>query len=233
MRTLVIASAASALAAIVTSQFWIDGTPIAAALTPVIVTLVSELLHRPTERIAQRFTTGGDALPRGAALAAPETDALPEAAGAGPPPRQEEHDPRPAREPPAQGLAGDEPEYRVYGTSPPRRIPWKPILVTATIAFIVGMAALTLPELIAGQALGSGDRKTTLFGGGSGDRQKEPPRKEQTEPEATNTVPDPAPAQPQQTAPETLQPPPDQTAPSAPPAPAPPPQSPVPQAPLP
>jgi hypothetical protein len=74
--TLVIASVASLTAAVVTSYFWSRGTPIAAAVTPVIVALVSEMLHRPATVISQRFTT--------------ETDALPEAAGAGPPPPRRE-----------------------------------------------------------------------------------------------------------------------------------------------
>ena len=52
LRTLVIASSASATAAVVTSQLWIAGTWIAAAATPVLVALISELLHRPTEKIA-------------------------------------------------------------------------------------------------------------------------------------------------------------------------------------
>ena len=63
MRTLVIASAASATAALVTSRLWIAGTWIAAALTPVLVTLVSEMLRRPTERIARGITVDRPALP--------------------------------------------------------------------------------------------------------------------------------------------------------------------------
>ena len=77
------------MAAIVTSQFWIAGTPIAAALTPVIVTLVSEMLNRPTEKLAERFTSEADALP--------DDRMLPEAAGAGSPPPEEAIDPHPAR----------------------------------------------------------------------------------------------------------------------------------------
>ena len=61
-RTLAIASAASASAAAVTSQLWIAGTWIAAAVTPLIVALVSELLHRPTERIARAITSDRPAL---------------------------------------------------------------------------------------------------------------------------------------------------------------------------
>lgn len=65
VRTLVIASAAALAAALLTSRFWTAGTPIAAALTPVIVAIVSELLHRPTEAIAKRVTTERTApLPR-------------------------------------------------------------------------------------------------------------------------------------------------------------------------
>ena len=59
-RTLTIASIASATAAIVVSQFWIAGTWMAAALTPVLVTVISELLHKPTTVIANRFTTERD-----------------------------------------------------------------------------------------------------------------------------------------------------------------------------
>ena len=71
IRTLVIASIASATAALVTSQFWAGGTPFAAAVTPVIVTLVSELLHRPTQAIARRVTVERTAILPEAGAAAP------------------------------------------------------------------------------------------------------------------------------------------------------------------
>ena len=80
-RTLTIASVASASAAAVTSQLWIAGTWVAAALTPVLVTLLSEALHRPTERIARAWTSDQPALgkrtprPR-AAVAPPHGDPL-------------------------------------------------------------------------------------------------------------------------------------------------------------
>ena len=54
LRTLTIASVASATAAVVTSLFWKGGTPIAAAVTPVIVAVVSEMLHRPATVIAAK-----------------------------------------------------------------------------------------------------------------------------------------------------------------------------------
>lgn len=244
IRTLLIASVSSAVAAIVTSYFWRRGTPIAAAATPVIVALVSELLHRPTERIAQRLTT--------------EVDALPEAAGAGPPPRQEERRPRPAREEPLAGprertrpLAprgrGDAPprrarpvdhptpEFRVYRSRPtsrPSGLPWKPILATAAIAFAIAAAVLTLPELIAGRSLGNDDRGTTFFGGAGTDEEKpspaepetvpaeaEPEQRERTEPQRTTPAPEPEQTTP--TAPQTTPSPapPERTTPSAPPEP--------------
>src|SRR3954464_14943164 len=49
LQTLVIAAAASAAAAVIVSHLWKDGTVIAAAMTPVIVTLVKEALARPME----------------------------------------------------------------------------------------------------------------------------------------------------------------------------------------
>ena len=52
-QTLIVASLASLTAAIVVSHFWRGGTPIAAAITPVIVALASELYRRPAERITQ------------------------------------------------------------------------------------------------------------------------------------------------------------------------------------
>ncbi len=118
MRTLVIASAASAAAALLTSQLWIAGTWIAAAMTPVIVALVSEMLHRPTERIAKSFTSDRAALPAAGGAgrpARPHADPLPDrvpeepGAGAG------------MALPPARG-AGSEAPVRVYrsGGAAPR-----------------------------------------------------------------------------------------------------------------
>lgn len=63
LRTLVIASVASAVAAIVVSRVWASGTPIAAAATPVLVTLLKEALDRPAGKIAERFTADTRALP--------------------------------------------------------------------------------------------------------------------------------------------------------------------------
>jgi len=226
VRTLAIASVASAVAALLTSLFWTRGTPFAAAVTPLIVALVSELLHRPAEVISQRFTA--------------ETDALPEAAGAGPPPPRQAQEGEPARDDAEtaveEGTAATAalrratreraaaarttqdggnggrphepatreipPGVRVYGSGK-RSLPWKPIALTAVLAFVIGAGILTLPELIAGQSLGGGDRGTTYFGGGSrADRdrdrgasdEKEPaPKPEQDREPAPPDRPDPDP----------------------------------------
>ncbi len=172
VRTLIIASIASAAAALITSQFWIRGTPIAAALTPIIVTLVSELLHRPTEKIAQRMTT--------------ETDALPEAAGAEPPPPSEETAPRPA----------PDTDFKVYraGSSRRKRIAWATVLTTGLLAFVIAAVVLTVPELIAGGSIGGRDRATTLVPskkkGNGGDAKSPPDQKTVTDEQTvTETVP--------------------------------------------
>jgi hypothetical protein len=183
LRTLAIASAASAAAAIVVSQFWIAGTPIAAALTPVIVTLVSEMLSRPTEAVARRLTTERTAL-------------MPEAMGAGPP--EEE----PVEPPPtvARDFEAEGGPVRVYRPQRRRRIHPKVIAVTAALAFAIAAAIITVPELIAGGSIGKRDGRTTLFGGSRGDRDRsedEPadqPAPSEAEPE--DDQPEEAPASP-------------------------------------
>jgi hypothetical protein len=224
LRTLVIASVASAMAAIVTSQFWIAGTPIAAAVTPVIVTLVSEILNRPTEKLAERFTSEADALP--------DDSVLPEAAGAGSPPPEEAIDPHPARAAedasrrsaprpsarPAPGGAGTRRKgamldpggapVKVYRQPSPagvrarESLPWRTILVTAALAFVIAAAVLTLPELIAGQSLGKGNGSTSILGNNRHRSSAQPEQK---------TTPAPVQTAPQTTGPTST---PEQTTPS-------------------
>src|SRR4051812_7633579 len=135
LRTLAIASLASATAAIITSQFWTGGTPIAAAVTPVIVALVSEMLHRPTEAIARRITSERTAILPADLL---QKERPPE----GPPP-----EPPPSDEP-----RREEPPVRVYGKQrlPRRRrkIAVGVVATTALLAFAIAAFALTVPELI-------------------------------------------------------------------------------------
>jgi hypothetical protein len=222
IRTLAIASASSAIAAIVTSRLWAAGTPIAAAMTPVLVTIVSEMLHRPTAKIVERFTV--------------ETDALPEAMGAGaPPPRVREQDPEPVpeqplRDLPAGGQSSGEPPngVRIYrsgaGTRP---LPWKLIAATAALAFLIGVVVLTVPRVIAGQSLlegsppgyGSASNEKDKSAPAEDDGRQAPAQPEQepatAAPESTTTTEEPDP----ETAPESIAPAPEKEPPADAPAP--------------
>jgi hypothetical protein len=162
LRTLVIASSASATAAVVTSQLWIAGTWIAAAATPVLVALISELLHRPTERIAERLTSDRPVLrpDRGQPGPAPDT--------AEPPPRP----PSSPRSSPASAAPESAP-VRVYRSGSPaprrRKIAVGAVLGTGALALLIAVVVLTVPELVAGGAIGHGKGNTTFF---SGDRNR-------------------------------------------------------------
>jgi hypothetical protein len=338
LRTLVIASAASAAAALLTSQVSTAGTWVAAAMTPVIVSLVSEMLNRPTERIAKSFTSdrrslaaaggagrpaspgvdplpdrapmepaagarearppvpgpgseapirvyrAGEAQPRRSALGESEqaVGARGRAAGgrsqqaggqqaggrdeggreaggreaglrqAGTPGkgaggRGPDAAPGPAAGARGQGIGGhpQQPGSRgaVLGapgvttgggrpTARRRKIAFGAVFGTAALAFVIAVAALTLPELVAGESVGNNDGRTTFFGGKkSNDRSKDQapqntteqqeqqpqeeeqqqqpttPEEETTppaeeEPPAEETVPEPAPA-PGEPLPET------------------------------
>ena len=244
MRTLVIASAASAAAALLTSQLWIAGTWIAAAMTPVIVSLVSEVLNRPTERIARSFTSdrGPLAAAGGAGRpAAPEADPLPdralrepaEGAGQARPPRNlgseapirvyraGEASPRsgrratrvaagggrggggrgigagaPDRGPGARGPVLGAPGMPPTGRGPStrrRKIAFGAVFGTAAIAFVIAVAALTLPELVAGGSVGKNDGRTTFFGG-----KKSNQSQEKQAPQNTTEEEQPAPEEEQQ-----------------------------------
>jgi hypothetical protein len=177
IRTLAIASTASAAAAVVTSQFWVHGTWIAAAMTPVIVAVVSEMLHRPTEAVARKLTTDRPAIEH----------PLP-----GPEPRRGEARPQVEPRP-----------VTVYGSGgPSRRRKFALGLVggTAALGFVIGGLALTVPELILGHSIGHRDRGSTLVPAKKKDKAKEQaPQEQQTTP--TQTQPQkttPTQTQPQQ-----------------------------------
>jgi hypothetical protein len=233
IRTLVIASIASAAAAVITSQFWIQGTWVAAALTPVIVTLVSELLNRPTEAIAQRVTSRG-------------MDVLPEAGAAAPPPRERERAPAErAPEPPERAPAdpGSEagpaaPPVRVYRAGAkgkslrPRtrrqKLAVGMVALTAVLAFAIAAVAITGAELVTGGSIGKGGRDTTFFGGKSKQTDKpteepQPAQPQSTQPEEgesgsgdQETQPQQAPSQTEEETPPESQPPPAPKTPEAP-----------------
>ena len=214
MRTLTIASAASATAAAVTSQLWIAGTWIAAALTPVLVTLISEALHRPTERVARAWT--GSERPAPGARRRPEPP-LPAAAGASPPAP-------PGADALPRGAAAEPGPVRVYrqpGSRPSRRrIALGVVVATGALAFVIGILALTTVDLVSGGSIGKGSGRTTLLGGGGSDRgdtstDERPAREERT------AQPDRSVEEPTTTAPAPAEPPEEQPSDTAP-APAPP-----------
>jgi uncharacterized membrane protein YvlD (DUF360 family) len=137
LRTLVIAAIASAAAAIVTSAFWKGGTVISAAITPVIVSIVKEIVERPRDvvRRASAFTTATE---RGAPGAIrPDVRARSDAPVA---------------------------PIRTYGRPARRRIHLKVALVTGLVAFLIAAVVLTVPELVFGGSVATKGH-TTLFGG--------------------------------------------------------------------
>jgi hypothetical protein len=197
MRTLVIASFASAAAAAVTSQLWIHGTWIAAAITPVLVALISEAMNRPTERIARAWTSDRPALGAGASRHADQ-----------PAPADE-----PLRTSQAAGQAGPVRVYRQPSDrSPRRRIALGVVAATAALAFVIAVAALTVGDLISGGSIGKGDGPSTFFN--PTNKKKDEPQQDakptQTTPGQTTTTQDkPAPdeqtpdEQPTETTPTT------------------------------
>ncbi len=155
VKTLLIAGAASAAAALVIPMLWRPGTVFAAAMTPVVVALVSELLRRPVETVSSvrvRRTARGTAI----------LD----------PPPEEPFDP--LAPPSAEELAVLPEE-----TAPPRAVhrrrpltarQWKLALATGLVAFAGVAAVVTASELVAGDAVSGGGTRTTFFGGSQSER---------------------------------------------------------------
>lgn len=167
LQTLLVASVASGAAALVTSQLWEDGKVLSAIFTPILVTLVSELLHRPVERISS-VTVRRPAVRVGASPTAAdgERDPVPgwaEGREPGTGAAREDLDGVPPAPPAGDGTALG--PRRVYSKRRPVR--WRRALAAGLAAFVIGAAVLTLPELLAGEAIGGGGR-TTLFSSGSG-----------------------------------------------------------------
>jgi hypothetical protein len=168
--TLLIAAIASAVAAIVVSQFWQGGTPIAAAITPVIVALVSEGLRRPMRSERMRSTTrrAVDPLRRTSSAPAARPEVREEELGyAVYGPGREARDPGQARSVVRFGGVLE----RVRTGLTPRRA--RIAVVTGLLAFVAAAAVLTLPELLFGGSVSGTNRDTTLFGGGGGDGERD------------------------------------------------------------
>jgi hypothetical protein len=214
-RTLTIASIASASAATVTSQLWIAGTWIAAALTPVLVALISEAMHRPTDRIARAWTSDREA--RSSRAISPTRSE----------PRAVTGTPGPVR----VYRAGDS------GRGAPtlltkRRIAIGTVAATGAIACVIGLLALTTVDLVSGGSVGKGSGRLTLVGGGgkAKNEQDDATRQQQQEQSPRQQESTPREQAPETTEPAPEEQPPSDTAPVPPPSQAPP-GEPVPEAP--
>ena len=123
----------------------------AAAATPVLVAFISELLHRPTEKIAERLTSDKPVLrpdPK-------QPEKPPDTAEVAPPTSPE----------PGSGL--EPAPVRVYRSGSPtprrRKIAVGAVLGTGALALLIAVVVLTVPELVAGGAVGGGKNSTTFF----------------------------------------------------------------------
>jgi hypothetical protein len=203
-RTLTIASVASATAAAVTSQLWIAGTWIAAALTPVMVALISEALHRPTERVARAWTTERE--PRGSTRSRAQTATRGEPAavtGSAGPVRMYRQTSR--------GVSQSERGRPVLSG---RRIPWRAVLLTAAAAFVIAIATITLVDLASSGAVNTTPlgRSTSAKSDNSSQKDSSGQDKQQQQTPEQSTTPEEAPPE---SAPEET--PPSETAPTTPP----------------
>jgi hypothetical protein len=182
IQTLVIASLSSLAAAILVHEVWKGGAILGAAITPVIVGIVSEALRRPVDRLSA-VREGGRRLPEE---------------------RREDV-------PPASRQRGDDP-FGLWEADRRRRSRGRTWLalgaVTGVIGFAIAAFVLTGTELALGGSVSS-PRKTTIFGGGSATTttvQTVTQTQSTTTPTVTQTQTVPAPVPettPQQTAPTT------------------------------
>jgi hypothetical protein len=160
LKTLIIAAAASATAAIVVPMFWEPGTVFAAAMTPIIVSIVSELLKHPTEKVStvtSRRTKAGTAV----------VPAMPP---------DEPFDPlAPAPADELQALPRTTTPRAVHGRRGLSGRQWRLALVTGLVAFVGAVAFVTASELLAGERVGSASNPTTFFGKERRDREPSTP----------------------------------------------------------
>lgn len=195
VRTLAIASAASLTAAIVVREVWGPGAIIGAAMTPVIVAVVSESLSRPTERITsiaserRTRTRVHQRTPSGTEIA--------------PPPELERPDPF--------GIWEDDKRRRLGGRG------LKVAVATGLAAFALVVVLLTSSELVFGGSV-TGGSKTTVFGGKKKSSKADHETRTSTSTTPTETAPQDTGTMPTTTtAPQTTPTTPAETVPTAPP----------------
>lgn len=208
LTTLVITAIASAAAAYTCSKLWAPGTLLSAAFTPVLVAVLKEVIKRPTEVVTRAVPVPGAVRGR-----SPRSDAPARAEQA----LDEEWTP----------VARSGAHARARGSSSSSSPRWRMAIITGLLGFVLCVAALTIPELVAGGSAAGGGRETTLFGGDSKHKSREstaptrtvtPPQQTVTAPPSTRTAPAPAtttPA-PATTTPAPATPTPAQPAPAAP-----------------
>ena len=184
VRTLVIASFSAAVAAVVVSRIWASGTPIAAAATPVVVTILKEMLDRPTAKIAEKVTVQSRALP--------DTEIRePAASHVG---RDVQHEEGPTRHlPPTEPMHpeadGDPADIRVYRRQPSggafSRVKPKVVALTAALAFLIAGVVLTAGQVAIGNPFGDDGNGAIILGGGKGSKKDKEKDQETTEPQQT------------------------------------------------
>jgi hypothetical protein len=216
--TLTIASASSLAAAVVVSKLWGGGTLIGAALTPVIVAVVSEGLRKPATVVATvrqtRTTPAYDPVAEGRrGLAEGDlSQARPVAPGEAPPRRVHRVGPT---VPAAAGAAG-----RTSGRS---RRPLMLAVATGLVAFVVAGVVLTGSELVLGNSVVSSSKRTTYIPVKTNKRSDAEKTKTETDARTTTTdtttetTPEPQETAPATTTPPDAQTPQPNTAPAAPP----------------
>jgi hypothetical protein len=190
----------------------------ATAMTPVVVALVREALERPAQRVSSIATrSAAPPVARAARVLVP------------PPPEIKAPPPEAQAPPPPMTVDPSLTAMRVYGRDRKVGRRWKLAIATGLLGFVVCVAVLTVPELVAGRSVVSARHDTTIFGG----RRHAPaatatPDKTRTDEKTTtevvpedqstthqSTATTTAPAQPTQPAPQSQQPSPQtQTAPS-------------------
>ena len=209
VQTLAIASISSALAAVIVSQFWKSGTAPAAAITPVVVTVLSEMLHKPTQAIKpgdrrahgppprgrrRRRTRAEDRggggrtrrRPRGGQAGVGGAASAPTRRGRRRRPQRRAGFPRGADQLPQGRLATAAPRRPFENLR--KRVSLKIVAATAALAFVIGAAILTVPELIAGGSVGKTSGGTTLFGGDRSSTQEREQGRERRRPTAAGSA---------------------------------------------
>jgi hypothetical protein len=171
LTTLVLASASAAAAALIVPMIWERGTVVASAITPIIVSLVSEALRRPVEKVKTvsvwRRTTGGEMVQEPAAgVAAARAENGAER------PREEPFDPlaaaRASGPPTGEDPFGLREIERPRRRSGSRRSPLAIAIVTGLLAFGIAAVVVTASELtIFGDSVSTSKHRTTFFGGTS------------------------------------------------------------------